>query len=527
MRRDPAAWALAGVAVGLWALLIAAPLGGLYLWPNDPPITSAAAAASLSAGVIVRSFVLAAALAAISVVLGWMPARLLGTARRGRGVLMVLLLAPLMVPRYLLLYAWDLLRSPTAPLGQFLSARPAWSRAAAAVTSSMVLVLWCWPLAALLMAQGWRAMGRDVHQSARLEAGAARRLTDVTLPLLAPAILLAFGVCFVLLLGEFATFHLAGIETIGTQLAVLYEETGSVGHVARSAWPAGAAALVVAVALWRRSADWSAAPPIAPPDPPRRAGAYRLVLAALLMLTIGLPVILLATAVRDAGGFANFYDLHREQLGTSALAAAAGGVAAVAMAAGALVLEGLGRGGRALTWLMHPTILLAALLPGSLIGASLVGLQAALRAGVGFQEGWWSVSAGLAARLGGIALILLRLGGSVRSRHLAELAAADGAGWSRTWWSVHLPTFWQIPAAALLLVTMLGLTELSATTVLLPAGVPNFAQGLLNQMHYARDQQVIATCLVLAGGYAAMLLAGGAGWAVTRAARRALGSRMR
>jgi DNA-binding beta-propeller fold protein YncE len=33
--------------------------------------------------------------------------------------------------------------------------------------------------------------------------------------------------------------------------------------------------------------------------------------------------------------------------------------------------------------------------------------------------------------------------------------------------------------------------------VLLPAGLQNFAQRLLNQMHYARDQQVIASCLVL------------------------------
>jgi len=35
--------------------------------------------------------------------------------------------------------------------------------------------------------------------------------------------------------------------------------------------------------------------------------------------------------------------------------------------------------------------------------------------------------------------------------------------------------------------------------VLLPPGLPNFAQRLVNQMHYARDQQVIASCLVLYG----------------------------
>jgi len=44
---------------------------------------------------------------------------------------------------------------------------------------------------------------------------------------------------------------------------------------------------------------------------------------------------------------------------------------------------------------------------------------------------------------------------------------------------------------------MFSITELSATMVLLPAGLPNFAQRLLNQMHYARDQQVIASSLAL------------------------------
>ncbi len=49
------------------------------------------------------------------------------------------------------------------------------------------------------------------------------------------------------------------------------------------------------------------------------------------------------------------------------------------------------------------------------------------------------------------------------------------------------------------MIVMFGMTELSATMVLLPAGLPNFAQRLLNQMHYARDQQVIASCLILIG----------------------------
>jgi ABC-type Fe3+ transport system permease subunit/DNA-binding beta-propeller fold protein YncE len=511
-RRGPAAIALAGAALLLWAGLIAGPLAWLYL-AGDNARTSAAVRpgsppATVPLSVAWRTFSIAAALAAGSVVLGYVPGQLLGTAKRRRTVLFFLLLSPLLLPQYLSLYAWDLIRSPTTPLGDWLSSRPGLAVAAGAATGSLTLVLWYWPLAALIVAQGFRSMDRDVQQSAMLEAGPVRRFSAVTLPQIAPALLLAWGLCFVMVLSEFATFHLAGIQTLGTALAVVYAETGSTTAVARSAWPAVVPAAVVAVALWRRSTDWSTHAPLAAPDPPRRPAWRWALLAGLLVLTIGGPVGMLAGSLRDVRPLADFYSLHREELGTSLLAAGLAAAAGMVMAAGSLVLERLGRTGRAAGGVVQVTMLLAALLPGSLVAAALVHGQAALRAHTGMAEGWWSVSAGLTARLAGIQLVLLRLGADARSRHLSELAATDGAGWARAWWHVHLPMLWQLPAAAMLLGTMLGLVELPATTVLLPAGVPNFAQSLLNQMHYARDQQVIATCLVLVGVYAA--LAGGA-----------------
>ena len=77
------------------------------------------------------------------------------------------------------------------------------------------------------------------------------------------------------------------------------------------------------------------------------------------------------------------------------------------------------------------------------------------------------------------------------------MASLDGASQFKTWWYIHLPHTWPLFVGIYILIAMLGVTELSATMVLLPAGLPNFAQRLLNQMHYARDQQVIASCLVL------------------------------
>ncbi len=506
MSRDPAAKLLAAASLALWAALVAAPLAWLYVGALAPQRTPSVPVV-MDWGVVGQSFALAGAIAALSVLLGFVPGELLGTARRGRTLLAALLLAALLLPRYLLLYAWNLLRSPTTPLGDYISARPELARAAGIAITGFTLLLWYWPLAALLIGQGFRNLDRDCQSHALLDAGPWRRLTGVTLPQLAPTLGLAFGLCFTLLLAEFATFHLAGVRTIGAELATLYEETGSTGAVALAAWPTVIPAGLVAVVLWRRTRDWSTHAPLAEPAPPSRVAWRWALCAALLALTVVAPVVLLAASVRDMSGFSMFWDLHSEELATSLLASSVAAAAALVMAGGAILCGSLGRAGRAIAAAAIPTMLLAALIPGSLVGAALVRLQGSLHAHVGLAEGWWSVSAGLAARLAGVALVLLRLGLDLRSKQLSELAATDGASALRTWWSVHLPRQWPVPAAAFVLITVLGLTELPATSILLPAGVPNFAQGLLNQMHYARDQQVIATCLVLVGGYAMLAAA--------------------
>jgi DNA-binding beta-propeller fold protein YncE len=116
---------------------------------------------------------------------------------------------------------------------------------------------------------------------------------------------------------------------------------------------------------------------------------------------------------------------------------------------------------------------------------------------LGVSQSWLLVSVGQASRFAGLALILLLLTRYPDRKRLAEMAALDGASPFQTWRHIHLPRVWPVLLGTFLLVTMLGFTELPATMILLPAGLPSFAQRLLNQMHYARDQQVIASCLVL------------------------------
>jgi len=488
---------LKGLSVALWFALVLLPLAALFVEAVSssagPDVTGLVMASLL------RSLVLAGVIAALAVMLGWLPGRLLGTSRTHGVVLLLLILLPLVLPRYVLYYAWTLLLSPTTSLGQILASRPAWARAIGTLTSTGVLVGWHWPLAALVLAQGWRGLDGRLWECASLEATPRQVFRHVTVPLLSRSILLAFGVCFVLALSEFATFHLAGVETVGTELAVLYELTGSSGAVARAAWPVMGLAVVAAVVLSRASHQWVSKTVTLTAVKVRSNRSAWLMLGLLLLVSLLAPVIILVANMTDLAPFQQFVTLHYDDLGWSLATAALAAALAGLIALGGLYLGTQRDRGGARSVLRHVlgvTIYLAMFLPASLVAVSLLrllsvsGLTAA-------RQSWLLVSAGQASRFAGLAFILLLLTRYPDRRTLTEMAAVDGASDVQVWWHVHLRRTWPVWVGTFLLVTMFCLTELSATMVLLPAGLPNFAQRLLNQMHYARDQQVIASCLIL------------------------------
>ena len=485
-----------GLCLLLWLLVIALPLAALVI----------DAASSSSPEVVVgpvwacllRTCVLAGAIAGVAVVLGWLPGRLLGTSRRHGGIIFLLLLVPLVLPRYVLYYAWTLLLSPTTEFGRILAAEPRLARGIGVLTSAGVLVGWYWPVAALVLAQGWRSIDGRIWDAARLDATGRQIFRHITLPLLSRAILLAFGVCFVLSMSEFATFHLAGVKTVGTELAVLYELTGAAAPVARAAWPVVLVAVLAAIALVRASHRWTPATvSLSTPAAGSRSSAS-IALVLLLVFSWAAPVALLIANVTTSQPFRQFFTLHVDDLAWSLLTAGAATLIACLTALGAVSCNpAAGPVRRVLSLVIHGTIFLTMFLPASLLAVSLLKLSSFPGLPASLRQSWMLVSMGQASRFAGLALILLLLTRYPDRQRLSEMAALDGASPLRTWWHVHLPRTWPVLTGTFLLVTMFSFTELSATMVLLPAGLPNFAQRLLNQMHYARDQQVIASCLVL------------------------------
>ncbi len=473
----------------LWLLVIALPLAALVVEAASSSPQSDVTRPVLAS--LLRTCVLAGVIASVAVVLGWLPGKLLGTSGSHHMLLLFLLLMPLVLPQYILYYAWTLLLSPTTQLGQALAARPELARLVGVVTSTGVLIGWYWPLAALVLAQGWRSIDGRIWEGAALEATRFQVFRHVTLRLLARTILLAFGVCFALSLSEFATFHLAGVRTVGTELSVVYELTGAAAPVARAAWPVTLIALAAAIALTRSSSRWTpTAVTLKIASVGSRAWAWS-VLVLLLTVSWLVPVVLLAVNVATIQPFQQFLTLHADDLAWSLLTAAVAAFLACLLAYAGGSLRPV------LSLIVGGAILLVMFLPASLPAVSLLKLSTAWGGVLGVPQSWLLMSVGQVSRFAGVALILLLLTRYPDRKRLAEMAALDGASQCQAWWHVHLPRVWPILLGTFLLVTMLSFTELPATMILLPAGLPNFAQRLLNQMHYARDQQVIASCLVL------------------------------
>jgi len=487
---------LTAASLALWIVIIFLPLLLLFVHVMVPAAELETADGILAS--LFRSFGLSAAIAAAAVLLGWVPGRLLGTCGTRKDLLLLLLLIPLVLPRYVLYYAWTLVLSPTTSLGAYLSGKPDLARFVGAFSSSAVLILWYWPLAALLIAQGWRNIDGQIRDCASLDADGFGIFKNITLPLLARPLLLAFSVCFVLSLSEFATFHLAGIRTIGTELAVLYELTGSEGYLVRAAWPVVAAALLLATILGKSSHSWIPQSVSTGSVELESRRWHWIVLLALIGISLVIPVILLIGNMTDTQALRQFFRLHPDELGWSLIVAAIAAVMAYLIAFGALSLDRRASGlCKVLSFILRTTIFLVMFVPACLVAVSLLKILAVCNVPPALRQGGYLVSAGQAGRFAGVALILLLLTRYAHEKHLSEMASLDGASRFQRWWYVHLPHTWPLFVGTFILIVMLSITELSATMVLLPAGLPNFAQRLLNQMHYARDQQVIASCLVL------------------------------
>lgn len=438
-----------------------------------------------------------------------------------------LLLAPMLLPNYLVYVAWGLLRAPGSWLGDLLGSanNPTLWKAAGLVQSIGGLAFWAWPIAALVLAGAARRVDRETIEALHLAGGPRWRRGVVVLVAMRAGILASVGVLTLLMIGSPVPLNVSQIDTYAIVVWRTMMETSDTAALWVVASPlvvfAALAGVVLGVVLVRMDDATVGV------DRDERVGARWLaVAAAVWCASTILPLVMFLLNLREFGSlWRRASSVFGEGVLRDTLEVGAG-VASVCAVVMVGVAVGLCSGRAWMRRLANVSVCAwigAAAVPGALIGfgvvaasyagptawvgdsaAGIVWAQVARLGGVGAVAGWW----------------LARLESPVL-RDARRLYAGDGL---RAWWTSAGRAQGVTALGVFLAIALLSAHEIEATSVVGAPGTGTLAQRMLSLLHYLREEELkVAAALMMGVGLAvglgvfALAAAGRAG--VVRAAR--------
>ena len=524
-------WLTCGLGWLVLAAGVIAPLAGMVLAAVEPgSISTAVVGVPVASELLVRSVTLAALATVGAILLGLWPAAVLGASQgRWAAVLTGLVIAPLLVPPQVYAYAWGLLATPDRALTRLLPARLS-PCGAGVLRAALITAAWLWPVVALILAAGWRSAGRAVYRLAILDTSPGRAFLLAVLPSLRPHLIAAGALVFVISLLEYPIPHLMLSRVYATELMVLVEVGAPPGQIMRMAVQVIAlVAAVGAMAAWslRGLENWQAMEPDddlgASPAASRpgwwsgsTGGAWWLGAAAVWLLSVAVPVILMAANLRVPGAWREGLHLFARQWQVSLAVSLIAATLAVIMAASTVVM-GRAASCRWLRLAALAAVVTAAVPPTALgIGTVLIYNRAGIIGDLYTQTPVIWILA-LVGRYGAVAVLITWLATARRNMVTVDQARVDGAAGSTILACVLLPLVWPSLLAAGLIVAMLSLFEVVVTQMVGPVGFPSIALTILNHMHYGRDDVVITTSLIVVA--AGVVVTALSGWLLARSAR--------
>ena len=434
-----------------------------------------------------------------------------------------LLLAPMLLPNYLVYVAWGQLRAPGTWLGDALERAdsPALWNAAGIAQSIGGLALWAWPIGALVLAASARRVDRETIEALRLSGGSRLRRAVVVLGEMRGGILASVGVLTLLMIGSAVPLHVSQIETYSIVVWRAMMETSQIAPVWIVASPLIVFAALVGIGLGIvliRMDDSAIGV-----DCDERVGVGWLVGAgAIWCASTIVPLVMFIASLRE---FGSLWRRASSVFGDGALAdtlevgAIVAGVCLLVMAGVAIGLSSGRAWMRRLTHISVCAWVAGAAVPGVLIG---FGIVAASYAGATAWIG--DSAAGIVwaqvARLGGVGAVagwwLARVESPIL-RDARRLYAGDGI---RAWWASSGRAQAVTAIGIFLAIALLSAHEIEATAVVGAPGTGTLAQRMLDKLHYLREEElkVAAACMMGVG-----LLAGLAVFALTAAGRAGFG----
>jgi len=469
-----------------------------------------------------------------STLVGWVPGRLLGRALHGRGFLPLasLMLVPICLPAYVVFFAWwQSWPADTAIYRWVVSHHQ--MQFARSVTLYLGLVCWSWPLVTWCVAGSVAATPAQREELLRLDgAGWLTRLID---RLRCDSRGLMIGALLVLLatLSNTTCFDLSEVFTFTNELRAVEALGANARDVLIAGAPIMSIVAVGALCLWllMSGRPHQAAGRISPVHPGTKGLA-----AMIWIVSVIVPLSFFArNVIHNEHGrrIANeFFSLYTDSvINTLALALVSGIAAAVIVIGLTAAWQDQRRWVRMIANVMAISWLIAALMPGMIIGIAIKTAydrsffldalyiqlvhppdnRGMLQDLVNSQP--TILVLGHLASFGFIAALLARWAAAREPRQLVDLRRFDGAQTLRGMIESSWPRLLAAGVAALAVTFVLALGEIPVTAMVNPptrAGHGPLALTLLNDMHYQRPQTVMIAALgmILAAMLASLLVAG-------------------
>jgi iron(III) transport system permease protein len=461
---------------------------------------------------LLNSLLLAALATLFAFVLGAPLAVLLGFRDfRGRGLLITLAAIPLLVPQHIQTIGWMRILGRQGLLTQALAERgiafdvrapflgvypgPAW-----------ILACAFFPLVTFSLLAGFRTLDRVALDAGRLAAGPRAAFFRLALPQVAPSLWAGAFLVFVLAVCAYPAPSLLDTPVLIQRVFFTFAQRDQV-EGALLALPLLATSLVLMMLVRQADALFPPSTQTSERAPLRRGGGLAALAAAVpVLFAAGAPLYgLIAKIVEDRmlhpgtpSPFLTVFDRVRPAFWNSLLFTALG-VAALLLCAWPVAHRLARRKSRLLENLLFATLALPPLVLG--VGVVLAWKRLADVPVLRFVY-WNGIGLVVLAYVGRFLPVIVRVlrnGFGAIDPEVEEAARLSGAGPLRRALRILVPQ--QLPAlgAGALLAYVLCLTELDATIVTYPANYETVQVRIFNMVHYFRDEEVAALCLLVVG----------------------------
>jgi ABC-type Fe3+ transport system permease subunit len=387
------------------------------------------------------------------------------------------------------------------------------------------LALWSWPLAALIITSQLRRTDPDIYEALRLVPAPRWRYWLAVASMTRAGLIAAFGAVFLVMLGSAVPLHVAQLDTYAIKLWRTLDETPHAEHwrVWLASWPllltAVAAALIAATRL--RTETTESARTGQPVEPRPRLTPALAAAAAIWSLAVLAPVLLFILNLRSLHSLATFWRVTwRPILSSAAIAAACAAAAALIASSTWIALAGT-PAARRLARLSIIFFLIAGLSPGILVGLAIAEAWTATDFLSRIADSPAILILAHTARFGFVAALAGWWLARTEPRELRDLRRLDAGDSLRGWLLASIPSQAGILAGASLAVGLLSFHEIEAAVMLQPPSSSGggFAWLMLQQLHFARTQELAAGMVYIIGGGLTLALV--AAWLLGRGPKAA------